>query len=481
MTSAAPASFRGAVLRGLAWKSATRALFEATRFGVAIALARLLTPSQYGIAGMVLVIVAFEPVLSGVAVASALVRRRELTEDDRSTAFWTCVAVGFVSSAAGVALSWPVARFYGEPQVQPLFAVLSLSFALSSLGVTHAHLLVRQMSFRSLELRAMAGVVAGAGVAVGAAATGLGPWALVLQPPAALATSTALLWMLAGWRPRLRFSRRAFRELRGFGGDVSGMLFLFQVTQNADNVLVGRFLGARALGAYSLAYTVILVPFSRLASPLHDVLYPVFTRLQDDLPRLAAVWLRALRLLTAVAVPGMLVLVVAAADVVAVVFGERWAAAAPVMQILAWVGALYVVQGLNSVLLQALGRTRLLLRFALLSCVAGLGSFAVGLHWGIVGVAAGFAAVMTVLGPLYMTLTARAAGVRGRDVAAALSTVAAAALAAAVAAVSCRALLVHAGVAPPLRLAAVAVAAAAVYALLARALLFELRALVRRT
>jgi O-antigen/teichoic acid export membrane protein len=487
MSSAASSvqeSFRGPVLRGLAWKSATRALFEISKLVVGVTLARLLTPVEYGIAGMVLVLVAFEPVLAGVAVASVLVQRPQITEDDRSTVFWTCTAIGFSASAIGVALSWPVAHFYGEPRVQPLFAAMSLCFAISSLGATQTHLLVREMSFRSLELRSMAGALVGAGLAVGLAAAGFGAWALVAQPLGALSVSTLLLWTLSSWRPRLRWSRQSFRELRGFGGNVSGMLLLFQLNQNADNVLVGRFLGAPALGAYSLAYNVILVPFSRLASPLHDVVYPVFTRVQEDLPRVARVWLRAMRLLAAVAIPAMLGLVVAAPDLVDVVFGRRWHAAVPVMQILAWVGALYVVQGLNSVLLQALGRTRLLLGFALVSFAAGLGSFVLGLRWGIVGVAGCFAGVMTLIGPLYMTLTARAVGITGRDVWSALAGVVRASAVTAAALAVLRVLLVHGGVPPALRLLAVAAAGTAVYAaaawLLARDVVAEVPALLRR-
>jgi O-antigen/teichoic acid export membrane protein len=477
-------SFRGPVLRGLAWKTATRALFEISKLVVGVTLARLLTPVEYGVAGMVLVLVAFEPVLAGVAVASVLVQRPQITEDDRSTVFWTCIAIGFSASAIGVALSWPVAQFYGEPRVQPLFAAVSLCFAISSLGATHTHLLVREMSFRSLEIRSMAGALAGAGLAVGLAVAGFGAWALVAQPLGALTVSTILLWTLSSWRPQLRWSRESFREVRGFGGNVSGMLMLFQLNQNADNVLVGRFLGAPALGAYSLAYNVILVPFSRLASPLHDVVYPVFTRVQDDLQRVVRVWLRAMRVLAAIAIPSMLGLVVAAPDLVDVVFGRRWHAAVPVMQILAWVGALYVVQGLNSVLLQALGRTRLLLGFALVSFAGGLGSFVLGLRWGIVGVAGCFAGVMTVIGPLYMSLTARAVGISGRDVWSALAGILRAAAVTAVALVSLRMLLVHGGVAPALRLLAVAAAGTVVYAaaacLLARDVVAEIPALLRR-
>jgi PST family polysaccharide transporter len=481
---AAVESFRGPVLRGLAWKTATRIIFESSKIIVGVLLARLLSPVSYGIAGMVLVIVAFEPALAGVAVASLLVKRREIDEDDRSTVFWTCFAIGSTATVAGFLLSWPAARFYGEPQVQPLFAVLSLIFVISSLGSTHAHLLVRDMNFRGLELRAMAGALIGGALAVALAAAGFGPWALIAQPLAAVTVSTVLLWTFARWRPRRRFSRRSLREIRSFGGNVSGMLVLFQLNQNTDNVLIGRYLGAQALGMYALAYNVILVPFSRLASPLHDVVYPVFSRLQDHTERLARVWLRTIRLLTAVAAPTMLLLVVCAPDLVHVVFGPKWADAVPVMQILAWVGALYVVQGLNSVLLQALGRTRLLFRYALVSFAAGLGSFVLGLQWGIVGVAICFASVLTVIGPVYMTLTAHAIGARGRDVVRAIAGVVAAALIAALGAEALRLLLLHAGGHAGLRLIAVAGCGALLYVVccpfLARGVIEELQMLRRR-
>jgi O-antigen/teichoic acid export membrane protein len=263
------------------------------------------------------------------------------------------------------------------------------------------------------------------------------------------------------------------------------MLVLFQLNQNTDNVLIGRFLGAQALGAYALAYNVILVPFSRLASPLHDVVYPVFTRLQDDAERLSRVWLRTVRVLAAIAAPAMLVLVVCAPDLVHVVFGPKWAKAAPVMQILAWVGALYVVQGLNSVLLQAIGRTRLLFRYALVSFAAGLASFVLGLRWGIVGVAVCYASVLTVIGPVYMTLAARAVGARGRDVLRAIAGIVGAALVAAVGALALRLLLVDADVGAAVRLVAVAACGALLYAaclpFLAGGVIEELRALRRRT
>jgi O-antigen/teichoic acid export membrane protein len=459
-------------------------LFEGTKVAVAIVLARLLTPHEYGLAGMVLVLVAFQPVLSGTALASVLVQRRSLTEADRSTVFWVNAATGLACSLAGLLLAGPAARLYGDPQVRPLFAAMSACFFVSALGITHSHLLMREMDFKALELRTMAGVVVGALVAILLAARGYGAWALVGQQIATFATGTVLLWTFSSWHPRLRFSRASLREMRRFGGHVSGTMLMTQLTQNTDNVLIGRYLGAAPLGAYALAYNVILVPFSRLTAPLFEVLYPVFSRLQDDRDRLAAVWLRVTRVLVALALPAMLGLVVVADDVVTAVLGSKWHAAGPVIQILAWVGVLVALQGLNSLLLQALGRTRLLLRFSYVLFGAGLVAFVVGLRWGIVGVAACFAAVSTVVQPAYLHLTARALGLGSLACLRALAGVLAATALMVAFALALRAALIADGLGAAPRLALVVATSAAVYGgavlLLAGDVVGEVEAFVRR-
>ncbi|HEU4975490.1 MAG TPA: lipopolysaccharide biosynthesis protein [Baekduia sp.] len=477
-------TLRGRVLSGVAWKAASRGLFEVTKLMVAVALARLLTPSDYGLAGMVIILAAFQPVLSGVALASALVQRPVLSEDDRSTVFWTNLATGACFSMLGVALSRPAASFYGNDAVQPLFAAMSLCYVVSALGITHGQLLVREMDFRSLELRTMAGTVVGAVAAIATAAAGGGAWALVVQSLATLATSTVLLWALSDWHPRLRFSRQSLREVRGFGGNVSGTLLLFQLNENADNVLIGRYLGAHALGAYALGYNIILLPFSRLMAPLHDVLYPAFTRLQDDRERMAATWLRILRLLVAATLPAMLGLVVVSQEFVRVAFGAKWHEAVPVVQVLAWVGVLLAVQGLNSMIFMAVGRTQTLLRCAFVSFLGGLASFVVGLQWGIVGVAACFAVWSTGMQLAYVVLASRALSSPLSACWHAIAGVVQATAVAVAAMLLVRQGLLHLGAGALIRLLVTALAGAVVYlpaaAWRAPSLLDELRAIRRR-
>ena len=405
----APApSMRSRVMRGLAWKVVSQIFNQSWQTVVAIVLARLLLPQDYGLAAMVIVFAAVVPIFSDLALGAALVQRRELSESDRSTVFWTSVGVGAAFTVLGVALSWPIAAFYGKPQVQPLFAALSLTFMVTALGTTQKALLTREMNFKSLELRLMAGgLLAGVGGIVLASA-GYGPWAIIGQQMILAVSSTFLLWHFTRWRPRFTFSLASLRQMAGFSANVFGTRILFYINRSSDNLLIGKVLSAKSLGAYALAYNVMLAPLNRLGWPIAEVLFPAFSRMQDEPERMASAWVRVNRLVGAVTVPATLGLAVVAPEFVTVVLGERWSAAEPVIRLLAWVGLLQSLGTLNSAILQARNRTGTLLRYAVVALVASLTAFVVGLEWGIVGVAAGYAISSTFVEPYYAWLTARA-------------------------------------------------------------------------
>jgi len=263
-----PGEFRAPVIRGLLWQFLGRGTLQVSQILVVVLLARLLTPSEYGIAGMVLVVISFEPLLAGSGLAAALIQRPVITELDKSTVFWTNAAFGLLACLIGVAVSPFVADFYGNAEVEPLFAAVSVVFLVSSLSSVQANLLIREMNFRSLELRTMAATVVGAAAAISLAASGAGAWALIAQQLAVYTVSLMLLTGFTHWRPRLMFSRASLRELRGFGGNASGTILMNQLTYNTDNVLIGRVLGASALGLYTFGYSLIRcsIPCSRASS-----------------------------------------------------------------------------------------------------------------------------------------------------------------------------------------------------------------------
>ena len=379
------------------WKAATHIVGEGTRVVVAVILARLLTPSDYGIAGMALVVAGFVTILTDPALGAALIQRKTITEKDRSTVFWIALGIGSILTLAGIALSGVVADMFGEPQVRSLFAVMSITFVLVSLSVTPRALLWRKLSYRSLEIRDMASTLIGAAAALIVAFAGFGPWAIVANSFAYAIASTSLIWVLSDWRPRWLFSTESLRSLGGFSGKVFSAQVIGWGNMNMDNVLIGRFLGAAPLGAYSLAYNLMYMPMTRIARPLAQVLSPAYSRIQDDRVRLEAAWLRSKRISFALVAPCFLGIIVVAPDLVHVAFGRKWEAAITPLQLLCVAGAADALGTLNWAVLQACGKAGTLLRMTLLTSVVTIGSFAVGLPWGIVGVAGCYAAASWLL------------------------------------------------------------------------------------
>jgi O-antigen/teichoic acid export membrane protein len=330
----------------------------------------------------------------------------------------------------------------------------------------------------------MLGTLVGAAVGVTAAALGVGAEAIVAQYLTTAAVSTVLVWITLRWRPSLVFSIASLRSLGGFSARVFGSRVAFYVSRNADSLLVGRFLGPAALGAYTVAYNIMLVPFSKLAGPIQEVMFPAMARIQDDRERIGSIWLRVNHVVAAFALPAMLGLIVVAPDFVSVLLGDRWHAAVTPIQILAWVGVLQSLVRLNGSVQQACDRTDVLFRWSLLIAGANVVAFAVGVSWGIVGVSVAYAITNTLLQPVNVWLTGRIVGISLTTFCRNLAGVARATVVMLAAIVPLRALLVAGDVGAPARLAAVMLAGGVIYAvasaLLDRKLLEELRALRRR-
>ena len=481
----APGGLRRQVVSGIGWKLATQVVVQGTRTVTGVLLARLLVPRDNGLAAMALMFVGVTSIFTDLSLGAALIQRRTITESDRSTAFWTTVAAGAACAAGGVAASPLVADLFSTPAVAPLFAATSSIFLITAISATQTALLTREMQFRSLQLREMAGAVVGGVVGVVLALGGLGAWALVLQVLAAECVALVLVWRFSPWRPRATYSAQSLREMGSFAGKTSAARILGYVNLNADNFLIARFLGPVPLGVYTVAYNVMFAPLARLAAPIQQVLFPAFARLAADPPRVGAAWLRGNRLVAAVSVPAFVGLAVVAPDFVSAVLGDRWHRSIPVLQLLCVAGLAQSLQSLNHSALQALDRAGALLAFMIFSASLTVSSFAIGLHWGIVGVAAGFAIARTTVLPVFTTIVCRAARTRVLAFAASVRRVLEAALAMGAIAYVLRLVLEDAGVTAGARLGIVVVAGAAVYlAVLAfrePELVGEVRGLARRT
>ena len=388
---AVPESLSKPVVAGLKWKLFAQLIREGSRFGIAVLLARLLTPAEWGVASIALAFGALLTMIADLALPYALIQRPRITEADRSTMFWTAAALGVAGTLVGVALSGPASDVFDEPQLQSLFAVLCIGITIASLEKVPGSLLVRDFRFRALELRQIAAALVGAAASLVLALTGAGAWAIIGGSLATTTASCALLWYVTKWRPRFTFSRGSFRRLTSFGSTTLGSLLLTYVQQYADRLLIGRNLGASAAGTYVLAYNLMFIPIVNITGPLQAVLFSVFSRIQDDPERIAAGWLRGRRLTVALMAPAFMTLFVVGPQLVPLVFGPQWEDSIPVLELLCLSGVGYALAADNNVLLLARNKAGTLLRITGFATAVILAAIVIGLEWGIVGVAAGLA------------------------------------------------------------------------------------------
>jgi len=402
---------RSLVRSGVRWKVVSGVVVQVTRILTAIVIARFVSPADFGLAALALVFSALATDLADLGLGAALVQRASITAADRSTVFWTSVGVGAALTVLFAGLSVPISDFYGESALQPLLAVYSLTFLLNGVTTTQATLLTRDLRFRSLELRVIVATLASAPIGIALAVFGAGAWAIIGQSLAYAIISLGVLWAASPWRPQLLYSFESLRDLGGFGLKALGDRLAWLATNITDTILIGRFLGPAAVGAYSVAFNLTTLPVTRIAAPLRDITFSAFSRIQDDRAVVAAGWLRATTLTAGLIAPAMLGMIVVAPIFVPVVLGPRWDDAIPVIQALSWVGLLVSLQQVGGVsALLALNRASTLLRFTVSASIANIAAFVVGLSWGIVGVAIAYAGVTTVLTPVLALIAARAVG-----------------------------------------------------------------------
>lgn len=379
-----------------------------------VIVARFLGPREVGLAAEALVFGSLAFVIVEGGFGSVLVQRPTLSPEDESTAFWTGIALGIALTLIGVGLSWPIAALYGEPEVQPLFALLSLAFLFTAPGIVPGALLMRTLRFRSLQLRTVVASAASGAVAITLAVSGFGAWAIIAQHLVMAGLSTVLVWMASTWRPRAVFSIASLKGMAGYTSRIFGVTTLSWGSLNLDNLLIGRFLGPSALGAYTIAFSIIVSPVNRIARPITQVFFPAFSR-RPEPAWVAGAWLRAVRMVAFVVVPISLCVMAVAPELVDVLFGARWKEAIPVIQILAPVGMIQALVVLNEAILESQGNARALFRFTAVLSIATVAAFAAGLPWGIEGVATAYLLVNLVMQPAFVWLTTRAVGLTLRE------------------------------------------------------------------
>lgn len=401
MTDQPPAEVPGAFGRrvgsSVRWSLVDQVVQQLIRLGIVVLLTRFTSPDAYGLIGMAFLFTGLATFIGDLGLGTAVVQRAQLRREHLDTAWTASLLAGTVLFALTVLLARPAADFFDQPGLAAVLMVVALNFPLRGpMGVVRDRLR-RDLTFRSIALVNVISVTVSGVVAVIMAVSGYGVWALVsysVLESALIAAGMSLALVREGHHhPRPRIHRGAFADIGSFGAAVMGAKLLTYIQMNADNLLVGKFLGSAALGYYGLAYRLMLYPIQRVGDVTSNVTLPVFSRLVDAPGRLTRAFGSSTAAICFVSFPFAAATVTSAPILVPAVLGEQWAPATLCLQVLTLNAPRLALVRLTGSLFQAIGRPHWEFAISMIAVPLYVVGFVIGLRYGIVGVAIGYTLV----------------------------------------------------------------------------------------
>jgi O-antigen/teichoic acid export membrane protein len=327
-------------------------------------LARTLGPSAFGVFALAVAFAEFGRVLPSTGLVTALARARHVPPEMADTVFWSTLALSVVIAGL-IAIAAPfLAGALGEPAVAPLLTALGLILPISAAGTTHITLMLRDFGHRSMASRSVVSGVLGGGAALAAAWAGWGPWSLVVQRGVSEVTGTAMAWHAHRWLPGRRYSFPVLRSMASLSVSFTVTQLLFVALVRIQDLIIGRMIGAAAVGVYRTAWRTIDAIAQSAIMPFAQVSLPALTRLQDDLPAFRKAYVRIVSVSAAIAFPAIIGFAVLAPDAVTLIFGPRWVESGKIARVLGFIVVPFSLNYFAGPGLAVLGRSGTLARLA---------------------------------------------------------------------------------------------------------------------
>src|ERR1041385_1512661 len=379
-------------------------------------LARLLTPQDYGLIGMVAVFTGFVALFKDLGLSLATVQRAEISYDQISTLFWVNLTISVVITLIMIGLAPLIGWFYGEPRLILISIVTAIGFLFGGLAVQHEALLKRQMRFYALSIIAFLSMMIGYVVGIVLAWRGASYWSLVFSQLALLASNATGVWVTCRWRPGRPKRNTGVRSMLSFGGNVTGYALTNYISKNCDNLVVGRAFGPQLLGLYSKAAQLLALRTVQFNEPLSSVAIPALSRLADSPERYRQAYMRIMEKIIMVTMPAVILMLATADWLVLIILGPQWSDSARIFIFMGVAGLFAPVASTGGWLLVSQGRVRDMLRWSLINAPISIVAILAGLPWGVVGVAASYSiGRLLVANPLLFWFVGRKGPVRMSD------------------------------------------------------------------
>lgn len=368
---------------GLFWSFIDSFANQGVQFIVGIVLARILSPREFGLIGMLTIFIAISQSFVDSGFSSALIRKKNCTQADYSTVFYFNLAVGILFYLILFVSSNAISIFFDEPQLKRLLQVLGIGLLLNALGIIQRTILTKEINFKLQTKVSVISSIGSGTLAITMALLGHGVWSLVALTLSRFGLNSLFLWIWAKWKPLRVFSKKSFKELFSFGSKLLLSGLIDTTYRNVYYLVIGKFFSAQELGFYTRADQFKAFPSQNLSGIIGRVSYPILSSIQDDIPKLKKAYIKIIRSTMYVTFVLMLGMAAAAKPMILALIGDKWLPAVIYLQLLCFVGMFYPLHALNLNMLQVQGRSDLFLKLEIIKKVLAVPIILIGVFFGI--------------------------------------------------------------------------------------------------
>ena len=376
-------SLKDKTVKGLGWSALDNAARYGMQFAVGIVLARLLSPDDYGLLGLVGIVTVICTALVNGGFTTALIRKKDATDDDYNTVFICNLAMSVLLYGVTFLCAPLIAGFFEREELTVLVRVASIGLIIGALGMVQQTRLTKRIDFKTQTKITIAATALSGIVGIGMALTGFGVWALVAQQLISQIISTVLLYIYNRWVPRLCFCKESFHDLFGFGWKMMVSVLLDAVWKELTQVVVGKFYSPATLGQYTRAKHYAKLFSSNLTTVVERVTYPVLSSIQDDKQRMVSAYRRIIRTSMFITSVALFSLASVSEPLIHCMIGPKWHEAATYLPFLCISFSLYPLHAINLNMLKVQGRSDLFLGLEVIKKIISLAPLFVGAFVGI--------------------------------------------------------------------------------------------------
>ncbi len=376
-------SLKQKTINGLFWSFIDSFANQGVQFIVGIILARILSPREFGLIGMLTIFIAISQSFVDSGFSNALIRKKNCTQEDYSTVFYFNLLVGLVFYLLLFVSAGSISNFFNEPQLSPLLKVLGIGVVLNAIGIIQRTILTKEINFKLQTRVSLVASISSGTIAVTMALLNYGVWSLVALTLSRFSLNTLFLWFWSKWKPLRTFNKESFNELFAFGSKLLISGLIDTIYQNIYYLIIGKYFSAQELGFYTRADQFKAFPSQNLNSIIGRVSYPVLSSIQDDKEKLKQAYRKIIRTTMFVTFCLMLGMAAVAKPMILTLIGEKWLPSEIYLQMLCFVGMFYPLHALNLNMLQVQGRSDLFLRLEIIKKTLAIPTIVIGIFFGI--------------------------------------------------------------------------------------------------